>query len=104
MQDLQNIFFKVLHVVLDRLFLWHWWNESIQARLNYIKGGFIGKLFLDEFTDPKEWGQESLCHGEMGSRVRGRRMHVQRRASGKMAVQPLSCKVQGWGQGKPGRS
>ena len=44
--------------ISDTLFLLQR-SEPIQARLEYIKGRFIGKLLSGEFTGPKDWGQRS---------------------------------------------
>ena len=54
----------------DKLFL-HLRNESVQARLDYIKCRFIGKLLLGKFIGPKElrpgkslWGERVWEGGE----------------------------------------
>jgi hypothetical protein len=55
-----------------------WWNEPFQARLEYIKGRFIGKMLSSEFTGPKEGGRGSR-YGESGERVGERKgTHIER--------------------------
>lgn len=63
--------FRLIYFMYDMLSLC-WWNEPIQARLEYIKGRFIGKLLLGKFTGPKDWIQGSH-HGEKrwGERKKG---------------------------------
>ena len=43
-------------------------KKPIQARLDYIKGRFIGKLLLGEFTGPKDRSKGSR-HGGRGEPV-----------------------------------
>jgi hypothetical protein len=54
-QDFENVPGGGITYKSDRLFL-HQQNEPIQARSDYIKGRFIGKLLSDEFTGPKDKG------------------------------------------------
>lgn len=52
-------------MVIDRLFL-HQWNETIQTRLEYVKGRFIGKVFLGKFTGPRIEAK-GFAMGDMGN-------------------------------------
>ena len=74
-------------------------KKPIQARLDYIKGRFIGKLLSGKFTGPKDQGHRSHF-GESRGRGKRKREGVLREKGQKV---PLGWKVQGWGQGMPGR-
>jgi hypothetical protein len=68
--------YSFVRLYIDRLFL-HRWNEPIQARLDYIKGRFVGKLLLGEFTGPKDWRGQGSHHG--GRKKERKGTHTERR-------------------------